>query len=353
MIHRYNDFLITEKRLILEAFLSADKGFLDRLSKIGAGYDKVASIAREIVDNIKTEEWLLSTDVKQDFFNTTDDNDKVSFIQSNRVKDGTDPYTMSGRAEIKVGRAIRYMCDLYEIEITDKNIEDIVNKYKSITDDGGHDFKFLIGEDIKKGYDSDNYASDRGTLGDSCMNDEFGYLKIYRRNEKKVRLLVLEDNGIVGRAIVWKLDKSPCDAEYFMDRVYSNEDYQVDIFKEYADRNGWMYKKRMSYGYDEAVLFVYKGKDVAGEIRVKLDGDFGDYPFIDTLAFLSREKDELSNIPSRKCYILHDTEGERERCNECDGKMKNSDLCDSCCGGVRVLNSKGVETNVERNRKKK
>ncbi len=354
MINRYNDFLISEKKLILEAFLSAESEFTNRLSKIGFGTDKIASIAREIVDNIHSEEWISSEDIKQDFFNITNDNDKVSFIQSNRVKDSDSPYTMNGRGEIKVGRAIRYICDLYEIEVNDKNIEDIVNKYKSISEKStGPSFKFLIGDDIKKGYDTDNYSSERGSLSDSCMNDEFSYLRIYTKNEKNIRLLILEDeDGITGRAIVWKLDTSPCEAEYFMDRIYFNHDYQVDTFREYAKENGWMYKKRMSYGYDEAVQFVYKEKDVFGEIRVKLeDGDFEEYPFLDTLPFLSRDKKELSNIPSRRCFILHDTEGERDRCNECKGRTKNDSLCDDCCGGVRVLNKKGIDTNVERNKK--
>lgn len=343
MINNYKEY---KTRLILEGVLSVDTNFLNKLKSIDRN-----RIITDILLKIDKSTWI-DASMNQDFFSTSDSNDKVSFINPNRVKSNDDPYTLKGRGDVKIGRAIKYICDLYDIEATPKEIEDIVNLYKSIGDTSDR-FRFLVGDDINYGYNTDNYLSDRGQLGDSCMNNEFSYLKIYRNNEKNVRLLILEDEyGIVGRAIIWKLDKSPCGAEYFMDRVYTGDDYQIDMFREYASKNGWMYKRRMSYGLDEAVHFIYKDKPVIGEIRVILNGDLKKYPFLDTLAFLSREKNELSNIPSRKCFILHDTEGDRDRCSECLGKASNTKLCDDCCGGVYTLQSSGVEFDVERNRKR-
>ncbi len=351
MINSFNKF---RDMLILEACLSAHEDLLNRLSKIAKDSDRPSEIAREIVDYISDEEWLSPEDIKQDFFNVTNANDKLSFIQSNRVS--SEPYTSSKRGELKIGRALRYICGLYDIDVTDKDIEDLVNRYKSVSDDSEDTFKFkfLIGQQIIYGYDTNNYSSNRGALGDSCMNDESSYFDIYTDNKDKVRLLVLENDGkIFGRALVWKLDKSPCDAEYFMDRVYTNYDYHVNTFIEYAKSNGWMYKKKMSYGNDEAVRFIYNNQDVFGEIRVSLNGDFDEYPFLDTIPFLSRKKDELSNIPSRRCYILRDTCGDRERCYSCNGRMKNNRLCGECAQGVVFLKKKGIITDVERNRKKK
>lgn len=340
-----NNYIEYNTKLILESVLNVDANFLNKLKKIEKN-----SIITNILSKIDMSTWIDSS-MNQDYFSTSDSNDKVTFINPNRVRPSDDPYTLKGRSDVKIGRAIKYICNLYDIKSTPKDIEDIVNLYKSIEVDSNK-FKLLIGDDIKYGYNTDNYSSDRGQLGDSCMNDEFSYLKIYINNDKKVRLLILEDEyGVVGRAIIWKLDKSPCESEYFMDRVYTNEDYQVDIFREYARKNNWMYKRRMSYGVDEAVYFIYKDKSILGEIRVILDGDIKKYPFLDTLAFLGRDKNELSNIPSRKCFILHDTEGERDRCSECLGKATNAKLCDECCIGVYVLNGEGIETNVERNRK--
>ena len=49
-------------------------------------------------------------------------------------------------------------------------------------------------------------------------------------------------------------------------------------------------KKKMNSYLSDNVEFVYKGKDVFGEVTVKLDGDFRYYPFVDTLCFLDEKK---------------------------------------------------------------
>jgi hypothetical protein len=356
MISKYNQFLINESTLILEAFLSADTSFLSKLYKISRQSNTSSTIADMILSRINDKDWVSEIDLKQDFFKTTDDKDKVSFIQTNRIKDEVkDPYNMPGRTDVKVGRAIKYIAkDLYDIKITDKQIEDFVNVYKSIADEGEDDFRFYVGDEIKSGYTEKNYSdTSSGTLGSSCMTGHPSFLKIYTKNEKKVRLLVLlEDGKICGRALVWKLDKSPCDAEYFMDRVYTNRDYEVNKFTQYADKNGWLYKQSMACGDTPAVKFKYNGKEVFGEISVKVDGKHSKYPYMDTLFCLNKDKDELSNVPSWKCYRLWDTDGDRERCDDCEGKSKNKNLCYGCSEGVMVLKQAGIEIDVEKGRER-
>jgi hypothetical protein len=353
MISKYNQFLINESKLVLEAFLSADTSFLAKLDKISRQSDFSSTIANMLLSRIIDKDWISEVDLKQNFFKTGTENDKVSFIQQNRVKDDIDPYTMAGRSDLKVGRAIKYIAkDLYDIKITDKQIEDFVNVYKSIADEGEDDFRFYVGDEIKSGYTEKNYSdTSSGTLGSSCMTGHLSFLKIYTKNEKKVRLLVLlEDGKICGRALVWKLDKSPCDAEYFMDRVYTNRDYEVNKFTRYAEKNGWLYKQSMSCGDSNAVKFKYNGKEVLGEISVKIDGKHPKYPYMDTLFCLNKDKDELSNIPSWKCYRLWDTDGDRERCLDCEGKSKNKNLCYGCSEGVMLLKQAGIEIDVEKGR---
>jgi len=356
MINKYNSFLLNESILILEAFLSADTSFLSKLYKISRQSNTSSTIADMLLSRINDKDWVSDIDLKQDFFKTTDDKDKVSFIQTNRIKDDIkDPYIMPGRTDVKVGRAIKYIAkDLYNIKITDKQIEDFVNVYKSITDEGEDDFQFYVAEEIKSGYTARNYSdTSSGTLGSSCMTGHPSFLKIYTKNEKKVRLLVLlEDGKICGRALVWKLDKSPCDAEYFMDRVYTNRDYEVNKFTRYAEKNGWLYKQSMSCGDSNAVKFKYNGKEVLGEISVKIDGKHPKYPYMDTLFCLNKDKDELSNVPSWKFYRLWDTGGDRDRCDDCNGKSKNKNLCYGCSEGVMVLKQAGIEIDVEKGRER-
>lgn len=352
MINKYNNFLLNESMLILEAFLSVHSDFLSKLDKISRQSNTSSTIADMLLSRINDKDWVSELDLKQNFFKAGTENDKVSFIQQNRIKDDVDPYTMSGRSDLKVGRAIKYIAkDLYDININDKQIEDFVNVYKSIGNEGEPNFQIYVGDDIKNGYNTDNYYSSLGSLGSSCMNNSFSFLNIYRRNEKKVRLLVLLDNGsICGRALLWKLDKSPCDAEYFMDRVYTNRDYEVNKFIEYAIKNGFMYKQRMTCGDEDAAKFFYKGLSIIGEIRVKLDGKQKEYPYMDTLFCLNKKKDELSNIPSWKSYRLWDTDGDLERCDDCDGKSKNKNMCYGCSEGAMLLQRDGIKVNVERGR---
>ena len=91
--------------------------------------------------------------------------------------------------------------------------------------------------------------------------------KLYTKNKDVVSLLVYvdEDDKVLGRALVWKLDKSTCEAQYFMDRVYTNNDSDVNRFLNYARENGWMYRQNMSLGYENCVLLEYNGKDCSGE----------------------------------------------------------------------------------------
>ena len=163
MINNYNNFLLNESMLVLEAFLNADSDFLSKLDKMSQQSNTSARIASLILSRIVDQEWVSAEDLKQDFFKTTDTNDKVSFAQKNRIKDGVDPYTMAGRTDIKVGRAIKYMAnDLYDLTITDKQVEDFVNIYKAIPNQGESNFQFYIGDDIKNGYNTDNYYNRYG-----------------------------------------------------------------------------------------------------------------------------------------------------------------------------------------------
>jgi hypothetical protein len=84
---------------------------------------------------------------------------------------------------------------------------------------------------------------------------------------------------------------------------------------------------------------MYKGKPLMGEVKVKLDGDFKNYPFIDTLCFLSKKLGDLSNIPTKDCYFLHSVAGECEECGRCDGEVDfgDEDYCDECGVGLEQL----------------
>ena len=96
----------------------------------------------------------------------------------------------------------------------------------------------------------------------------------------------------------------------------------------------------MNSSVETAVDFMYNGKDIKGIIKVKLDGDCKEYPYLDTLAFLNKKQTMLSNIPLKKYgYLLHSVYGELERCDDCNGSLIDGYHNCSCTSGRESLPS--------------
>ena len=343
MIKRYNGFMT--KKLIMELFsLSEDvlygsTNFIFKLKSLSKVKGKTGEIAQSLIDIIESEEHFPDTLTKQNYFDTTDKDDMVSFLAYNKIPQDWDsdddaslPYGMKGRGEIKIGKVIKALVPILNINgIKDKDVEEFVNQFKASKTDTSIEFKLVNGKEIAKYYNEKKYYSRNGSLGGSCMADmEKDTFKIYYKNDKKVQLLIYVDNNdkIHGRALLWKLNTSPCDAKYFMDRVYVNRDADEIKFKQFAEEKGFLYKKKMNSYIEDIYKFVYKGEDVFGEVVVKLDGDFEFFPFIDTMCFLDSDKKSLSNLPNKNCYMLHSVSGDCDRCDRCDGKIIDCDYCD-------------------------
>jgi hypothetical protein len=373
MIKKYNSFLLEKYKsnllLLLEAEVYGSSDFIFKLQSLSKEKGKTGEIAQSINDIIDDKSYFSDSDVKQNFFDTTDKDDKLSFIMNSKVPEDWDPeenaslpYTMKGRGDVKIGKIIRYLVDLINSdsgdlgEVKDKDIENFVNAFKASKVDTSMSFKLVKGSDIAKYYNEKKYFSRTGSLGGSCMSDESKKtFEIYTENESKVQLLIYvdKDDMIHGRAIVWKLKDSPCGAKYFMDRVYINRDSDELRFKKFAEENEFLYKKKMNSYLSDNIEFVYKGKDVFGEVIVKLDGDFKYYPFVDTLCFLDEKKKQISNLPSEGNYILHSVSGDCDPCGECDGDIYTNDendiLCSECGAGHEKLKELGIETKINKN----
>lgn len=343
MIKGYNGFMT--KKLIMELFslfedvLYGSTNFIFKLKSLSKVKGKTGEIAKCLINIIEDETNISDALTKQNYFDTTDKDDMVSFLAYNKIPQDWDPdddasllYGMKGRGEIKIGKVIKALVPMLNISgIKDKDVEEFVNQFKASKTDTSMEFKLVNGKEIAKYYNEKKYYSRNGSLGGSCMSDEEkDTFKIYYKNDKKVQLLIYVDNNdkIHGRALLWKLNTSPCDAKYFMDRVYVNRDSDEIKFKQLAEEKGFLYKKKMNSYIEDIYKFVYKGEDVFGEVVVKLDGDFEIFPFIDTMCFLDDNKKSLSNLPNKDCFILHSVSGDYERCGECYGKIIECDNCD-------------------------
>jgi len=367
MKRKYQEFILERLKdwlqLLLEASLHGSSSFMDRLYQLKKQKGSTGRIASEIIVFVDDYGYVDEKDVKQNFFDTTDREGMVSFLMHDKLPEDWDedgdpalPYSYRGRGDIAIGKAIRYMMNLISSSVTDKELEDFVNAYKATQDSNQWKFKLLEGNDIAKYYSEKKYYLDTGSLGGSCMAYEGKKtFALYSKNPRKVRLLVLideEQDKICGRALVWKLKKSPCAAKFFMDRVYANRDSDVNRFKQFAEESGFLYKAVMNSHTETNVDFVYGGKDIYGEITVKLDGDVEKAPFVDTLCFLNKQQNAVSNLPSKDCSWLHYTDGSYGECGSCKGKCFEKEgfytkvICENCGDGHIALKKRGIETAI-------
>jgi hypothetical protein len=280
----------------------------------------------------------------------------ITVINNNYVRpyDASKLPFLQNRQTIRVGRGIKALLSKTEFKFSDSEIEQFVNKYKSAWDkmnDIFRNFEVVSEDKIGFWYNSSNYENaSRGTLGSSCMkNSRVTFFDIYMKNPEKCSMLILKnDSGdkIKGRAIVWKLDFPNVT---FVDRIYTNEDSDVELFKQYAYLNGWYHKRFQNSSND----FILQGKDSTlnqGDLIVKLKNsrneDYANYPYLDTLKYFNQGTGILQTEEDSSCILLEDTGGQwvDAGCETCggDGRVECYDCggdgtvrCDSCYSGTR------------------
>ena len=232
----------------------------------------------------------------------------------------------TSRNNIKIGRLVRAILTASKIPFTDSEIEQFTNQYKATYDfakDALKQFDIVQGDKIAYWYDEENYVSGGGSLNNSCMASvNPDYFDIYTENPQVSLVILYGDGGsiesekytddrIKGRAILWdaKLDGQPVK---FMDRIYTSQDADVELFKQFAEKNGWWFKKRQSMEPNED--FTDGNSSKKGKIKVNLDDtDFEYYPYCDTVCYI----DTNTGIASNKWWsdsnkILRDTGGSYE-----------------------------------------
>jgi hypothetical protein len=259
----------------------------------------------------------------------TDKNDMLSFIQVNRVKRKyDDPYSHpnpenfgdlkswveyiwqydtknslwnSQRGEVKIGKFSKKIFKDNNISTSDATIEKFSNAYKATFDfDFNLDQKMdlVSGEDIRKWYLVTNYSEVKGQLGNSCMRHDTSqdFLDIYVKNPEVCNLLIMYSDSsktkISGRAIIWKDIKG----EFIMDRVYTINDYDVEVFRKYASLKGW---SDISKNWKKTTI------QLINEVYDK-------YPYMDNFYIFDHVNFKLTNDdiwPKEGLYKLQNTDG--------------------------------------------
>lgn len=223
------------------------------------------------------------------------------------------------RNPLRIGKFVNKVLGTTKYNST--QVEEFVNKLKSSKEQSGEKFLIVEGDDIAFWYKSENYAEIKGQLGNSCMREKpSSFFEIYVKNPEVCRMLVLlEDDKLIGRALIWKLSYAKSYGKnlegivHFMDRQYTTKDSDVDKFRSYAVENGWAYKTNNNHHSLEPI--TYNNETFNCTMIVDIKGlSYDRYPYMDTFRRYSSSSDSLFNDEENSSdyegdYILDHTDG--------------------------------------------
>lgn len=274
---------ITDKQIRLLEVIPADK--IDKFKK-GALLKYEADGAFDgILKNIKFRITSLYNDMS--YFKVDESGDTITYLPSNKYKaeieGDKDPYNSRFRQNSKIGRILKKL----NPNLTDPEIESFVNAFRSnwniMFKDVKDRLRVVTGDQITYWYKASNYAPGRGTLQHSCMRHEHTQKRVafYAKNPDKIALCILvdENNKLLARALVWKLDKP--DGVVFMDRVYSSKAEYGKMLEDYAKAKEW---KMKSNGYN-----------TNHKLSVTLKEWVPTLPYLDTLRNVVKKNNTLTN----------------------------------------------------------
>lgn len=242
--------------------------------------------------------------------------DKISYFPMEKYTDGNlDPFAKNvGRVNIKIGRFINKFIPqdiLQKYNVTKSDIEKFVNLYKSWFDSSNYILEVVQGDDIKKWYHEKNYFSPNGnqigTLWNSCMRygNRIKFLEMYCKNPNIKMLTMLQksngDTFVRSRAILWDNVEVMDDFSNnlpnkinVMDRIYSVFDSDINIFKKWANENGYIPKYEQNAKSHQ--FFDLKGEIIRLRLKFQLGkSKFDSYPYLDTFPFFNWSKKQISN----------------------------------------------------------
>jgi len=266
----------------------------------------------------------------------------VSVVNKNSVRT-TDlsklPFSKN-RQPGRVGASIQTLLRAVDVTYSNAEIEQFVNKYKSEFDkfnDAFRNFELVSGKEIHHWYQHGNYlhGTNKGQLSNSCMaRAPESWLQIYTMNLDVCQLLILKDDDnqdkIKGRALVWKLSQ-PAGITY-VDRIYTHDDSDLELFKQYIREQGWYLKYIYTSSTSDTTMIAPDGSESRPkELIVKVAAkDYSGYPYLDTIKFFTPSSGKLSTDSGD--YQLEDTGGgySNQECDYCGGDGYNE--CGECYG---------------------
>ena len=253
------------------------------------------------------------------------------FSFNNFIIDNPEYWKLKQRTSISIGKLVRKLFPGKFETPPKKDKDDVVRNYieeftnlviaqREKLKNVFERFKVVRGQDIVKYYLEDNYDYTEGTshLGASCMKYSkcAEFTEFYAVHDVEMVVLMSEkkEDKIIGRAILWKIAEINDDEvdRKFMDRIYTVKDSYIDVFKEYAKTNGWLYKYKQNMDEDEYIVDSKTGAKDNWILKTHSNFDEVDYyPYMDTMKFFYYEDGFLTNSNrfGSMYYRLDDTDG--------------------------------------------
>jgi hypothetical protein len=292
LARKYSDYLVYQ---LLESVMVTSKEFKNIIHDMPNG-DKIADILYNIIDDktdIKTNYNLIDVDKEK--------NDEVSFLPDNqyqRFLTKGDDVTTKTKGNAKIGRMINQILkDNGHNQFKDTDVEKFINNFKS-TWNKKHGIvnrktEVVKGKDILKWYNINNYNSDKGTLGSSCMRYEKvnHFMNIYAENPDKISMVIITDEGkLVARALFWVLDEtSQGNKKFYLDRIYTEQDSDFQFLFDWVVDN--------LCNKDPKILASHKNSENQYEMKVFLNKvNFEHYPYADSFNYLYEKIDKEGKI---------------------------------------------------------
>lgn len=231
------------------------------------------------------------------------------------------------RNTLRIGRLVTHFLNVIEFDFCEKDIEVFVNLYKAsydFTKNGDKQFQIVSGDEIKKWYKNSLYSGygiengNRGVLNNSCMGDKGeDFFDIYSKNSVCSMLILYSDNGILnsdgsyvsdkikGRCLLWDVDFNGKKIK-MLDRIYTNYDSDIDLFKNYAIERGWYFKESQSMDPNERISNNGTDWEITDNqndgifLKVELNHRaYRNYPYMDTFCYWLEEDGKVFLINQR------------------------------------------------------
>lgn len=307
---------IAQNLLSIEATdIKPDITFVD-LGKEGyLGFSTMRNAKKVITDKFPHLDYI-DNKVDQDMADELFHLDKVGSSRATGV-------TTKSRNEVSLGKFVN---KILPGKYSDKDRESFVNLFKATIEKSGEHFEIVEGDEIGKWYHKENYRESAGNLGNSCMASKpASYFQLYSNNPEVCKMVILlEDDKLIGRALVWKLNTLGTSKEnlerfqWFMDRQYTITDSDVQKFINFAKEKGWAWKTYNNHHSYRDISFGEEKMRAPMTVKVKAQ-EYARYPYVDTFRRYDPESGLLFNDDNTEDednegqLILADTAGGFER----------------------------------------